>query len=227
MEKLVYVLSHDTAHPGADLRTGLLEKAAPALRAAGAERIAVNVNDEDVAAGAKVTIRNHAPAVRAMVSFWLDNADDRDPCEQALQPHAEAFAGYLVAESVPLRHSPPTGQRTPGANLVTCIQRKPGLDDDTFFDLWNREHKEVALATQSTFSYVRNAVTRQLTEGPSRDGIVEEGFPIEALSNPHVWYDCDSDEEHARRVKRMVASVTAFLDLSVIDSVPMSEYWLG
>ena len=51
MEKLVYVISQEASVPGEDLRAALIEKAAPALRAAGASRISVNVNDEHVAAG--------------------------------------------------------------------------------------------------------------------------------------------------------------------------------
>ena len=90
------------------------------------------------------------------------------------------------------------------------------------------EHRVVALETQSTTAYVRNAVVRALTPGaPVRDGIVEETFPIEALSDPHVWYDCTSDEEYQRRLARMMDSVNAFLDMGPLVSVPMSEYFLG
>jgi len=79
MEKLVYLIDADGALPGGDLRDGLVEKAAPALRAAGAGQIAVNVEDEHVAAGGAVKISRNDPPIRAMVSFWLDSADDRGP----------------------------------------------------------------------------------------------------------------------------------------------------
>lgn len=228
MEKLVYLIDADGALPGADLRDGLVEKAAPALRAAGAGQIAVNVEDEHVAAGGAVKISRDDPPIRAMVSFWLDSADDRGPCEDALSPHGVGLAGYLVAESRPLVHQPPVGERAPGANLVTCINRLPGLSDEAFLDHWNNEHRKVALETQSTTAYVRNAVVRALTPGaPVRDGIVEETFPIEALTDPHVWYNCDNEEEYQRRLARMMESVQAFLDFEPLVSVPMSEYFLG
>ncbi len=228
MEKLVYMLSHGDPFSGADLRNTLLSDVVPMLRHSGASQVSLNLADEDVEQGRGVTIRNASSPIRGMLSFWMDNSDDRDPCEQAIAQTVESLAGYLVVESRPLIHSPPIGSRTPGANLVTCINRKPGLSDEIFFDLWNREHRKVALEIQSTFSYVRNAVVRKLTHGaPDRDGIVEEGFPIEALTDPLAWYDCDSAEEHQRRVKAMLASVIAFLDLSVMDSTPMSEYCLG
>ena len=228
MEKLVYLLHRSSSTPGPDLRASLIDKTAPALRDAGATQIAVNVNDEHVAEGAGVTISRSDPPIRAMVSFWLQNADDRAPCEAELARQADALHGYLAVESRPLVHVPPIGERAPGANLVTAINKKADISYEQFFDLWNNEHKVVACEIQSTFAYVRNVVVRPLTAGaPARDGIVEESFPIAALTNPHVWYDCDDEAEYQRRVARMVTSVNAFLDLGVLESIPMSEYWLG
>jgi hypothetical protein len=228
VEKLVYVIGREGAAQGAELREALMAKSVPVLRDSGARQISVNVADEHVAQGAAVTIRNSTPPVQAMVSFWLENSDDRAECEAALREHADPLAGYLVVESRPLIHHPPVGERAPGANLVTCIVRKAGLSDEVFIDRWNNEHRKVALEIQSTFSYVRNAVCRKLTpEARELDGVVEEAFPIEALTDPLVWYDCDSQEEQLQRVRRMVESVQAFLDLSRLDSVPMSEYSLG
>ena len=228
MEKLVYMIHQAESFPGADLRLALIDKVAPTLRDAGARFISVNVEDEHVAEGAGVRISHAAPPIRAMLAFWLENSDDRGPCESALAPHALEIAGYLVAESRPLVHSPPVGERAPGANLVTCINKLPQISDEEFIDRWNHEHRKVALETQSTTAYMRNAVVRPLTEGaPARDGIVEESFPIEALTDPHAWYDCDSEEEYRRRLQRMMDSVNAFLDLGPLESIPMSEYFLG
>ena len=228
MEKLVYLIDAEASLPGGDLRDGLIEKAAPALRAAGASQIAVNVEDEHVAEGGAVKIARTDPYLRAMVGFWLDSADDRAPCEAALSAWGSGLAGYLVVESRPLLHHPPVGERAPGANLVTLINRLPGMEDEAFFEHWNNEHREVALETQSTTAYVRNAVVRPLTPGaPQRDGIVEETFPMAALTDPHAWYDCASEEEYQRRLARMMTSVNAFLDLGPLVSVPMSEYFLG
>ncbi len=226
MEKLVYLLTGKGS--GATLRDSLVEKAVPGLRAGGASQIAVNVNDEHVAHGEGVAIRRSDPPICAMVSFWMQNADDRGPCEAALAEYAHTLAGYLVVESRPLLHEPPVGKRAPGANLVTCIKQKPDIRYDEFIDRWNNEHRKVAVETQSTFAYVRNAVVRRLTtEGADWDGIVEESFPLEALSDPHVWYDCSNEDEYKKRLQRMMESVTAFLDLSALESTPMSEYWQG
>jgi hypothetical protein len=228
MEKLAYVIRKDAGTPGRELRQALIDDAAPALRKLGAAQLAVSVEDEDVAHGEGVRIRRSEPPIRALMSFWMQNSDDRGPMEALLREQSDGIEGYLVVESRPVVYEPPSGERARGANLVTCVTRKPGLEDDEFFQRWNEEHKRVAVEIQSTFGYIRNAVARCLTPGaPVLDGIVEEAFPIEALSDPLVWYDCDTKEEHQRRVKQMVESVTAFLDLSTLESIPMSQYVLG
>ena len=226
MEKLVYLIYGDADLPGATLRTALIEKAVPTLRSAGASQIAVNVHDEDTAAGRP--IRRSDPPIRAMVSFWMQNADDRTPCEEALSAHSDGLAGYLVVESRPLLHEPPVGERAPGMNQVTCINRKQDLPYDEFIRIWHGDHRVVAVETQSTTGYVRNVVVRELTEGaPHYDGIVEETFPIEALSDPHVFYDAASKEEFKVNLDRMIASCQRFLDFEPLETTHMSEYYLG
>jgi hypothetical protein len=228
MEKLTYLLHYESALAGADLRSALIDLVAPKLREAGALRIGLSLDDEHVAQGRAVAIVKSDPPVRALVSFWMENADDRVACERLLAADAAALHGYLVVESRPLLHSPPIGERAPGANLVTCIRRRADISDAEFIDRWHNEHKIVACEIQSTFAYVRNVVVRTLTpDAPEWDGIVEESFPIEALTDPQVWYDCNDETEYRKRVARMVESVTAFLDLGPLESMPMSEYYLG
>ena len=85
---------------------------------------------------------------------------------------------------------------------------------------------DVAIDVQSTFSYVRNEVVRPLTsDAPAWGGIVEEGFPLEALSDRRVFYDAVDDEEKFRRnLEAMIESCAAFLSMERVDSHPMSEY---
>lgn len=227
MEKLLYLLRRPAEDSGADLRLALIEKVAPALRAAGASRITVSVNDEHVANNTVAIVKGDPP-IRAIASFWMENADERGACETALGAEAEALVGYLVAESRPMLHDPPQGERARGANLVTCVHKRKDISRDEFFEIWNHDHRVVAIETQSTFGYVRNVVVRKLTEGaPDCDGIVEESFPIGALVDPKIFYDCSSDEQLKQNIGRMVDSCNRFLDLEPLESTPTSEYFLG
>lgn len=228
MEKLVYLMFQDEALSGRALRSSLLEKAVPLLQKAGGSGIRVNVHDEDVAAG-KVQVDSDfrkGPPIRSMVSFWLDSADLREPCEKVLASHAVGFAGYLVVESCPLVHNIKPGERTPGVNQVTCISRRPDLDYETFLEIWQNDHRDVATGIQSTVGYVRNVVVRGLTEGaPSFDAIVEETFPIEAMTDQKVFYDyAESDAVLETRIAEMMTSCERFLDFEPMEMIFMSEY---
>ena len=82
---------------------------------------------------------------------------------------------------------------------------------------------------QSTTGYVRNVISRRLTEdAPDHwTGIVEETFPIGALTDPKVFYAAKDDAELKANLDRMMASVTRFLDDGPMEFTHMSEYDLG
>jgi hypothetical protein len=170
------------------------------------------------------------PPKAAFVTFWLDEADRvHGALFDALAARAARVAAYLVVESIPLRNTAQLaapGERTPGFNLVTGIVPRNDLSYEQFIGLWHHEHRAVALETQSTFAYVRNEIVRALTPGaPQWAAVVEESFPIEALTDPAVWYAAaGSPERLERHRKRMVESCLAFLALDRVDSHPMSEY---
>jgi len=241
MEKLVYLLYQPADASGRDLRETLLEAAAPALRAAGAQWIAVNVHDEDVVGSAAPDLERWEelpsqrwisdPPVRAMVSFWMQCSDDRAACERILAPLAARLCGYLVLESIPLvntKHPVPVGTRTPGFNQIASIVKKRTITDDAFYDIWLNDQKVVAIECQSSFGYKRNAVVRAMTLGArGYAGIVEESFPTEALSDPMVFYAASSDAELRSRVERMTRNVERFLQMDEVEITPMSEYLLG
>ena len=228
MEKLVYLIFHEAAFPGDSLREGLLHEVVRSFREAGAIGIRVNVNDPVVQ-----TVKPHIESdfrkgfpIRGMLSLWLDSADLRRPGESALGRHAFGIAGYLVVESCPLVHAVHPGRRTAGFNQVTCINRRRDLDYDRFLEIWQQDHREVATEIQSTVGYVRNLIVRGLTEGaPPFDAVVEETFPIEALTDRRIYFDYASSEDVlATRAAKMRESCERFLDYGPMEMTFMSEY---
>ncbi|HKA15914.1 MAG TPA: EthD domain-containing protein [Myxococcota bacterium] len=207
-----------------------LRAAAPELARLGAVNLRVNAVDEHVAAGKAVRVGRMDPPKAGFVTFWVDEADAaRGALLDALAAHASRVAAYLVVESIPLRNAKylvPPGERTPGFNAVTGIVPKDGLAYDEFIRLWHTEHRKVALETQSTFAYVRNEIVRALTpDAPAWAAVVEESFPIEALTDQAVWYAAvGSPERLQQNRRRMMESCLAFLALDRVDSHPMSEY---
>jgi len=229
MEKLVYVLWRGSAAPDAFARQ-LIDETGPALEATGARFVTVSVVDEAVADGASLRIGSMDPPKDAVVTFWLEESFHRADAERALQAAAGELAGYLVAESRPLRtpleRQGPPGGRTDGFHLVTCIRKRPDLSHDEFVAEWHGPFRDTAIDGQDTFDYVRNEVVRPLTpEAPEWSAVVEEGFPAGALADPAVFYDAVGDADRlAAQQTRMFEGVQRFLDLATVESHPMSRY---
>lgn len=218
---------------GNAFRDALLGPAATALREAHAERITVLVADEHTAPLAKARLTRMEDPVAALVSFWLPNVDAHPRVEAVLAAYASRLAGYLVTESEVLRnstHRPArAGERTPGATLLALLEKPDRLSFEEWIAIWHGRHSPLALEIQCTYLYVRNVVQRALTpDAPPWRGLVEEGFPTEAVTNPMLWYKAEGDPAKLREnLGRMIESVKAFLDLEKVESHPLSEYVLG
>lgn len=231
MEKLVYVL-WAPSNAGTDDFSRDLRAAAAAWSRLGARRVAVNVVDRFVEPAMSVRLTHLDPPPAAVVSFWLDACDERGPIEAELARRTVRLAGYLVVESVPLVNTTrlaAAGERTPGINMIALIERPERISYDRWIEHWHGHHKRVALETQCTYAYVRNVVVRALTaDAPPWAGIVEEGFPAEAVTNPMLWYRAEGSEEVLQKnFGRMIESVQAFLDVDKVESHPMSEYLIS
>jgi hypothetical protein len=229
VEKLVYLLWKPEAAEADAFRDRLLQTTAPALLAAGALRLQVNVADSAVAPAAPMRLGNTRPLPDALVTLFLHTHLDRKPAEKALAAAAPRIAGFLVLESEPIpnvKQRARDGERTPGYSQLALIQRPPRLDAEHWLQIWQGTHTAVAKETQSTFRYVQNRVVQPLTHGAPRfDAIVEECFPAAAMTSQHAFYDAVGDDAKldANR-KRMLESSGRFIDFDRIDVVPMSEY---
>lgn len=233
MEKLCYVLWKPAGQSGAAFRDALLAQVVPGLRALGASRLALLVADEHAEAVSKARITRQADPIAGMLSLWLDCVDAHPHVEDALRRLAPRHAGYLVTESVVLpdtiHAAPAPGARTPGITMLALLEKPDRIAFDEWIAVWHGRHSPLALEIQSTYLYVRNVVARTLTpQAPPWRGLVEEGFPTEAVTDPMRWYDAGVDPEKLReRIGRMIASVREFLDVERVESHPLSEYRLG
>ncbi len=231
MEKLVYMLWKREDLPPEDFNRAMLGEAAKRLIALDPHELCVNLVDEHVAHTAAVRMTRFDPPMAGMLSLWLDMAEQRDSYERVLPEYCGDFAAYLVVESVPVVNTTrrvPLGQRTPGVNVVACIEKPERMGYEAWLDHWRGHHCKVAIETQCTFAYVRNVVVRALSENaPPWAGIVEEAFPAEAVTDPMLWYCADGDEALMNKnIATMMDSCQAFLDIDKVESNSMSEYRL-
>jgi hypothetical protein len=231
MEKVIYLLWRDPAVPAGAFADGLHGALAPALRAAGAARIRLNVADAEVARAAGLRQVLLKPQPEALAQVWLDSAIAhlRAPVDRAVAGACARHAAYLVTESQPIvnvKHPPAAGARTFGFAQVALLRRPARLPHADWLDVWHNSHTQVAIETQSTFEYLQNVVVRALTpDAPAVDAIVEECFPPEAMTDFRAFFDAPGDEAKFRaNLNRMLQSVSRFIEPGQLDVIPTSQY---
>lgn len=201
---------------------------AEAILALGVDGLSVNVRDAAVS-HSMMTLTTLDPPAVAVVSMWARQCYGNQIAESLslLLAECDHLAAYLVTESNPLLAPLELGRRTTGLANVALLRRPAELDYPTWLQRWQHDHTPVALETQSTFGYTQNAVVRALTpDAPQLAAIVEELFPIQAVTDLHAFFGAADDADLQQRLTRMVASTSAFGANDNIDTVPTSRYVL-
>lgn len=233
LEKLVYALWPDPAPaPGAadDTSRRLLGEVAGALCAQGAQKLKIALADIPPPENDPYTAMK-AGGPTAILSFWLNAAAFHAPFTAIVARAVPKLAAYATAESVilPMRDPVPDGTRDPGATQIALFGGHRHMSRAAILDHWMHHHANVAVETQTTSYYCQNIITRPLTAGaPEWDGIVEETFPLAALSDPAIYYAAEGDpEKQAANIAAMNASCAAFIDFTNIKLMMAGEYRFG
>lgn len=212
--------------PGPGLGPVLLSPAFRAgVAAAGASRLQVNLDDDPV--GPALRFGPGTP-ITAVVTAW----DLTDPVAllDVLRPLDADVAAWQVDEREPLvPPAVPEGERADALANLAFLRRPETMAHEAWLADWLERHTQVAIDTQGTFGYVQNPVVAHLTPG-GRDvaGIVEELFPMAALSDQHAFYGSGGDQaEMDRRVNELMESCARFGASDGLDLVPTSRYVFG
>ena len=229
MEKIIYLVWKEDNSNRQDFADTTRKEVTPQLLATNPLGLQVNVVDDAISPAEHMLIENSKPRYYAMVSVWLHSNLDRQPIENILTTASEKIAGYLISESCPLvntDHIAALGDRTPGLAHVVLLQKPERLSHEEWLDVWQNSHTQIAIDTQSTFSYRQNLVVRALTEGaPAIDAIVEESFPEAAMTSWEAFYDAVGDEEKfSANSQAMMDSVSRFIDFDKLNACSTSEY---
>jgi hypothetical protein len=201
---------------------------AEALLGLGVAGLTINVRDT-VVSTSLMTLTTLDPPAAAVVSIWTQQSYGEQIAHalRLLAAECDHLAAYLVTESTPLLAPAELGSRTAGLANIALLRRPAGLEYATWLQRWQHDHTPVAIETQSTFGYTQNAVVRALTpDAPHLAGIVEELFPIEAITDLKAFFGAADDADLQQRLSRMVASTSAFGANENIDTVPTSRYVL-
>lgn len=210
---------------GSDQAALLAPRLREVVRDAGATTLQVNLDDAPVAqAMLRLTALDEAPD--AVVGITGDETTTEDVL-RALSAHGSSIAAWRVSSREPLVVPPAAdGERVDGLANVAFLLRPDDLPADEWRARWLDDHTPVAIETQATFGYVQDEVVEQLAGAPwPVAAVVEELFPMAALTDFHAFYGSGGDDaELARRMGAMMESVGRFGADQGITLVPTSRY---
>lgn len=180
--------------------------------------VQVNVSDDAVAAGFRLT------AFEEPADAFLTLPGDAKPDLSGL---ARRIEGWRVETECPI--PPPTyddGLRADALAQVAVLRVPQGLEYGEWLHRWKHDHTPIGIADQGSFGYVQHRVLEAVTtDAPEIAAVVEELFPMAALTDLHAFYgSAGDDDELGRRLTRMLESVRRFGADRDIDVVPTGRY---
>ena len=230
MEKLVYGLWRRPDQDLDALRGALLDVVAPRLLDLGVAGLRICV-EEPLGKAYRVGAQPNGSLLAASVSIWLDSYDNRAPHEEAIESAGAETYGWIVAESIARgygeRRTWPDGERSPGLSITTFFDKKPAVDDETFYRIWHGEHTPLSFEIHPFWLYVRNQTLRPITPGaPSVRGIVYEAVPTdEDMLDFTRFFGCADDPAKLMdQIKIVDDHMETFGDRANLQCVPMREW---
>jgi hypothetical protein len=207
------------------------------IREAGARTLQVNVSDVATRAGLKVAALDPPIDAVVTVSGHSDHDGgreerglDADAVHAALSARGRIVGGWWTEVEAPDEpEDTPQGQRLDVLAQVALLRRPAAVDEQEWVERWKGEHTRVAQEHQGAVAHVQHRVMEEAWPGsPDVAAVVEEHFPMEAVSDPHAYFGSGGDpDELERRMSRMVTSIErlgADDSLDRLDVVPTSRY---
>lgn len=222
----------------ARVRAEIAEAVAGPLADLGVARYVVNVRDAEVEGAlidVRVTPRRLVAAVRARVPVasaaacaeLLDALGRLGPVSAWSVTASEVLP--VIEPATDTEPLPLEGVRCEGMANIAFLRRPERMTGHEWLRTWLEDHTTVAIDTQSITAYTQHVVVRALTaDAPEIDGIVEEVFPIGAVSDLGVFFDAPGDEVRmTENMRAMSASTARFFDDGTVDAVPTGRYVMG
>lgn len=170
----------------------------------------------------------------ALVSAWTDEPDavlaplrEAGFTAHAWEVESDVYTDYGEHPA----HGPrdwPDGTRSPTVSSVNFLERPPSIELDEWIARWRGRMSPVSAELQPRVRYVRNLLTRALTDdAPAWQAIVEEVWPTPRhVANPFLFYGASNPFTLAVHMSRVLAAVLSFIRPWRVRAVMMSEYFL-
>ncbi len=230
MEKIIYALWKPRGMTEETFAERLHHRLAPMLTPL-VHHLRLNLRDSSVRGGNSPCFSVLRPSPDALVQLWVNTAypPTRAGIDAAMIEYCGHCHAWLVCESTPLPNTafpPNPGQRTEGFAQIALLLAPSGLEHSVWRHHWQDQHTRQALDLQAIFEYRQNLVVRALTPGaPEIWAIVEECFPIDALTDRTLYYAHPGDPQGTdANEAAMMRSCEGFIGANGCDVFPTSQY---
>ena len=227
MEKIVFKLWRSDSNSLEKFKKSLLVDLPKTLESLISE-LQINIADEDVNEAAALAQTNYSQNPDAIVFIKVASQYYSENIISILQSFATKVEGFIVSESIILQDDSKDhqGKRSEGFSQVVFLEKPLEMTEFNWFDHWTHHHTNIAIETQSNFTYIQNTVVRPLQkDSPNFIAVIEECFPSEAMSNPSIFYNAENDSELLlKNTELMMDSCSRFIDFQKIEVIPTSRY---
>ena len=188
----------------------------------------INVADGDVNAAAALVQSSYPKNPNAIIFIKVFSQYHSENIISILSSLTSKLEGFIVSESIILHDDSKDhlGKRSEGFSQIVFLEKPIHMSEFDWFDHWTHHHTNIAIETQSNFTYVQNTIVRPLQkDSPNFIAVIEECFPSEAMSNPAVFYNAENDPELlSKNIELMMDSCGSFIDFQKIEVIPTSRY---
>jgi hypothetical protein len=163
----------------------------------------------------------------AVLSLWLDCADDTSAAERFLAPLGDSIRGYAVTEAVTRWMVDADGDAPRDAvQALTVMRPAANTTREDLLVHWRDVHMPMSLRIHPQWSYVRNVV---VGSRPDEDdppvAIAEQGFAhAEDLIDARRFYGAVDDETFEANRAAILADVPTFLDPATTETYVTEEH---
>ena len=188
----------------------------------------INVADGDVNAAAALVQSSYPKNPNAIIFIKVFSQYHSENIISILSSLTSKLEGFIVSESIILHDDSKDhlGKRSEGFSQIVFLEKPIHMSEFDWFDHWTHHHTNIAIETQSNFTYVQNTIVRPLQkDSPNFIAVIEECFPSEAMSNPAVFYNAENNPELlSKNIELMMDSCGSFIDFQKIEVIPTSRY---
>jgi hypothetical protein len=223
MTKRIYLIKATNDGEFSHFKSQIFDKLIPELLQLNLEKLKVSITDLK---RPRFSILPLKATGLAMISVWGEIEDCNKRIQEETSGYSESVAGYLVTESIPVSYDKTwdDGNPSPGAVLLTLMNKNAKLSYEQFMSEWFGHHTPMALRIHPLWNYIRNVVESKLIEdSPSFDGIVEEHFRnLGDITNPVRFFG--GAFNMFPNMLKVWRHSNKFLDISVIENYLLREY---